>query len=87
MRAFYLASLAWLGRREFIQVHSGKTNREYELELRRRTRAVPHVRGLFSQNVVAFERCWYGMHDLNAADVDGFRSHMREIQTSLETAA
>ena len=40
LRALYLANLAWLGRREFITIHPGKTNREYELELRRKARAL-----------------------------------------------
>ncbi len=38
LRAYYLASLAWLGQRGFVSIHSGKTNRDYELELRRKAR-------------------------------------------------
>jgi hypothetical protein len=87
MRAFYLASLGWLGRREFLQIHSGKTNREYELELRRRTRTVPQARDLFAGNVAAFERAWYGMHEIGGEDVERFRTHMREMQQYLETAS
>ncbi len=33
-RAFFLANLAWLGRLEFLAIHPGKTNREFELELK-----------------------------------------------------
>lgn len=87
MRAFYLASLGWLGRREFLQIHSGKTNREYELELRKRTRAVPMARDLFAGNIAAFERAWYGMHEIGNEDVERFRTHMREMQKQLETAS
>jgi hypothetical protein len=86
MRAFYLASLGWLGRREFLQIHSGKTNREYERELRRRARSVPEARDLFARNVAAFERAWYGMHEIGGDDVERFRSHMREMQQRLEAA-
>jgi hypothetical protein len=87
MRAFYLASLGWLGRREFLQIHSGKTNREYEMELRRRTRTAPQARDLFAGNVAAFERVWYGMHEIGGEDVERFRTHMREMQKQLETAS
>ena len=87
MRAFYLASLGWLGRREFLQIHSGKTNREYEHELRRRARAMPEARDLFTRNVAAFERAWYGMHEIGGDDVERFRAHMREMQERLEAAS
>src|SRR5262249_6618415 len=53
LRALYLANLAWLGRLEFIAIHPGKTNREYEAELRRRARALPDARRLFAANVAA----------------------------------
>ncbi|MBS1854048.1 MAG: DUF4129 domain-containing protein [Acidobacteria bacterium] len=87
MRAFYLASLGWLGRREYLQIHSGKTNREYTLELRRRTAAAPAARDLFAYNVAAFERCWYGMHEPGAEEVEQFRTRVRELQRQLEAAA
>jgi hypothetical protein len=38
LRAFYLANLAWLGRQQFLSIDPGKTNREFELELRRKAR-------------------------------------------------
>jgi nucleotidyltransferase/DNA polymerase involved in DNA repair len=87
MRAFYLASLGWLGRREFLQIHSGKTNREYERELRRRARAMPEARELFARNIAAFERAWYGMHEIGGDDVERFRTHMREMQQRLEAVS
>jgi hypothetical protein len=83
MRAYYLASLGWLGRREFLQIHSGKTNREYEVELRRRTRTAPQARDLFAGNVAAFECAWYGMHEIRGEDVERFRTHMHEMQKQL----
>jgi len=87
LRALYLANLAWLGRREIIALHPGKTNREYEVELRRRTRAVPRIRELFVRNLAAFERSWYGMHDPGPDDVALFRRTFDEMKTALEAAA
>jgi predicted membrane protein len=86
MRAFYLASLSWLGRREFITIHPGKTNREYETELRRRTRAAPRMRELFAGNLAAYERCWYGMHDPLPEDVMEFRRRSDDMKTAIEAA-
>src|SRR4029077_11889351 len=86
LRAFYLANLAWLGRQEFIRIHPGKTNREFEVELRRRTRAFPEARDLFSVNVLAFERVWYGLHEVSQDDLALFRHRSGEIKRILGAA-
>jgi hypothetical protein len=83
LRAFYLANLAWLGRREWIAIHAGKTNREYESDLRRRARGFAEARGLYSQNIAAFERAWYGLHEVAAEDVEAFRERNARIKTLL----
>jgi hypothetical protein len=83
LRAFYLASLAWMGRSEFISIHPGKTNREYEVELRRHLRTFPEARALFGANVVAFERVWYGLHDVAAEEIGEFRARMGQMKTML----
>jgi len=88
LRAFYLANLAWLGRSEpgrspFLTIHPGKTNREYELELRRKARAFAEARDLFALNIAAFERAWYGLHQVGAEDVAVFRQHVDRIQAAL----
>jgi hypothetical protein len=80
LRALYLANLAWLGRREFITIHPGKTNREYELELRRKARALADARALFAGNVTAFERAWYGLHEVAADDIAAFRGRMDDMK-------
>jgi hypothetical protein len=76
LRAYYLASLAWLGQRGFIAIHAGKTNREYELELRRKARQFAEARALFGANISSFEAVWYGMHEASGASVEEFRARM-----------
>jgi hypothetical protein len=83
LRAFYLANLAWLGRREWIAIHAGKTNREYEGDLRRRAREFAEARGLFSQNIAAFERAWYGLHEVAEGDVELFRERNGRMKALL----
>ena len=86
LRALYLANLAWLGRREFLTIDAGKTNREYELELKRRARAFPEARGLFAGNVAAFERAWYGLHNVGMEDVGEFRGRVGQMKAILPGA-
>jgi hypothetical protein len=83
LRAFYLANLAWLGRREWIAINPGKTNREYEGDLRRRARGLAETRGLFTENLAAFERAWYGLHAVAAVDVELFRERNARMKTLL----
>ena len=80
LRALYLANLAWLGRREFVTIHPGKTNREYELELRRKARGMADARSLFAGNVAAFERAWYGLHEVGTQDIAAFRQRMDHMK-------
>jgi hypothetical protein len=87
LRAFYLANLAWLGREEFLSIHPGKTNREFEAELRRRARESPEARELFSANVRIFESAWYGLHDVFAEDAAQFRGRSEEIKARLNAAS
>ena len=83
LRAFYLACLAWLGRREFLSIHAGKTNHEYEKELNRRVRELPEARALFAGNVARFERAWYGAHTVSAEDAERFRQNTELLKGEL----
>ena len=84
LRAFYLANLAWLGRQQFLTIDAGRTNREFEMELRRKARRSPEARDLFSANVRAFERSWYGLHDVLEEDAREFRRRAEEMKTLLD---
>jgi hypothetical protein len=83
LRALYLGSLAWLGRRDVLSIHPGKTNHDYETELNRRTRAFPAARGLFAGNVAAFERAWYGLYAVSAEEATIFRQRTDELKSTL----
>jgi hypothetical protein len=87
LRAFYLANLAWLGREKFLTIDAGKTNREFELELRRRARHAQEARELFSANVRAFERAWYGLHEVGEEDAREVRRRAEEMKTRLSAGA
>ena len=81
LRALYLAGLASLAARELIALASFKSNREYENELRRRARARPAVQSAFSQNVAAFDRTWYGMHEVTQEVLQQFQSNLDQIRS------
>jgi hypothetical protein len=85
LRALYLANLAWLGRGEWIAIHPGKTNREYELEVRRKMRGFPEACSLFAANIVSFEGAWYGMHEVTAGDLDLLRQRLQRMKICMKT--
>jgi hypothetical protein len=87
LRAFYLANLAWLGRQEYLTIDAARTNREFELELRRKARQSPEARELFADNVRAFERAWYGLHEVLLDDAQAFRQRGDRIKLLLQPEA
>jgi hypothetical protein len=65
-RALYLCNLAFLADREAITLARSKSNREYARELERRLRGRPDLPVLFAENMLVFERVWYGRHPAGA---------------------
>jgi hypothetical protein len=80
IRAFYLATLAHLAQRNLIGIARFKSNREYEIELRRRAHAIPGMLALFGENLFIFERIWYGLHDVNRELVQQFAATVDRIR-------
>ncbi len=70
LRAFYLAGLAFLGEQRLVALAKYKSDREYEKELRRRAHAFPALLPIFKENMTAYQRCWYGMRDVERAALD-----------------
>lgn len=60
LRALYLACLSGLAAQDRLRLGRARSNRDYELEVRRRTRDHPQVGETFSEIVRVFERSWYG---------------------------
>ena len=80
LRAYYLASLAHLAEREMIAIAKFKSNREYETELRRRTRALAELHLAFAENVGIFDRVWYGLHEVTQDALFQFQSNLERIR-------
>ena len=87
LRALYLANLAWLRRQEYLTVEAARTNREFQVELSRKTRQSPEARELFAANVRAFERAWYGSHEVLPDDAQAFRKRGERIKVLLQPEA
>jgi hypothetical protein len=80
LRAFYFASLAHLAARSLITIAKFKSNREYERELRRRGHSLPELVSYFGENVLVFDRSWYGLHDVDAGLVGQFVANVERIK-------
>ena len=80
LRALYLGSLAALAQQEIIVLARFKSNRDYERELSRRAHARPETVNAFTQNVVVFDRIWYGAHPVDGEMVCRFTANIERIQ-------
>jgi len=81
LRALYLATLACLARQEFITIAKYKSDREYELELRRRSHTQPLLAGAFAENRALFENVWYGLHEVTPGIMERFSRNEEAIRT------
>ncbi|HEY5041248.1 MAG TPA: hypothetical protein VIK53_04540 [Verrucomicrobiae bacterium] len=82
MRAFYLASLSHLAARNLISIARYKSNHDYERELCRRAHAIPGLLPVFGDNIFAFERVWYGLHDVNRELVGQFAANVEKMKAT-----
>jgi hypothetical protein len=80
LRALYLATLACLARQELITIAKYKSDREYELELRRRSHTQPHLAGVFAENRAFFESAWYGLHEVTPGIMERFVQNQENIR-------
>ena len=80
LRASYLASLAHLGHRDFIQLARHKSNRDYDRELQRRARANTELLTAFDRNLASFERAWYGEHPVTPETLGDFSQNLERIR-------
>jgi hypothetical protein len=78
IRAAYLGTAATLASAGFLTIAPGKTNRDFERELRRRARRSSVVEP-FSESMRMFERCWYGDYPAGADEFTAMRSHYDRI--------
>jgi hypothetical protein len=80
LRASYLAGLAHLGHRELLHLARHKSNRDYDRELRRRARAQPDLVASFDDSLRAFERSWYGEHEVTRETLRDFVRNLERIR-------
>ena len=79
-RAMWLACLAHLGHRELLRIARHKSNRDYDLELRRRARTRDELLAAFRENLTAFESSWYGRHQVTAEIFARFSGNLERIR-------
>jgi len=79
LRAYFLAILALLARRNAIVIARYKSNREYERELYRKAHHAPELLAAFSGNMHLFEGVWYGAHEATADTIRTFRENQSRI--------
>lgn len=85
LRALYLAGLAFLGEQRLVALAKYKSDREYEKELRRRAHAFPALLPIFRENMLAYQRSWYGLHDVERAALDRAIANYEQLkQTTVE---
>jgi hypothetical protein len=81
LRALHLATLASLAYQDLITIARYKSDREYELELRRRSHTRPRLAEAFAENRALFERVWYGSHEATPGSIESFVRNREKMRT------
>ncbi len=81
LRAFYLATLAGLAEHGLITIEKFKSNREYEIELRRRAHQKAKLLTDFTTSREVFERVWYGLYTIEQPQLDDFAALQKRMIT------
>lgn len=82
LRALFFAGMAHLAHREVIVLARYKSNRDYQLELKRRAPGNSALQNAFAENRIAVERAWYGHHRVDAEMMSQFQSNLARIQAA-----
>ncbi|MGD8962649.1 MAG: hypothetical protein PVF29_15450 [Desulfobacterales bacterium] len=85
LRAFYLATLAGLAEHGLIAIEKFKSNREYEMELRRRAHQKEKLLTDFTTSREVFERVWYGLYTIKQPQLDDFAALQKRMITLAES--
>jgi hypothetical protein len=80
LRALYLGTLALLNHRGLLTIHACKSNRDYEGELRRRSRDTGLTQ-IFRLNIRSFEQSWYGFHEVTGEQIQSFRDNLGRMRS------
>jgi hypothetical protein len=80
LRAAYLAGLAHLGQRELLSIARHKSNYDYRRELRRRARSQNELLAVFDENLLVFERAWYGRGEVDRDLLNHFTGNLERIR-------
>jgi hypothetical protein len=80
LRAWFLASLAFLASREMLVIAKAKTNKDYQREVRLRARTAAGVDSLFASGVLSFESAWYGLRTVSDSEVQGFAATFHNMR-------
>jgi hypothetical protein len=81
VRAWFLATLAYLGRRELVSISRFKSNLDYRSELARRARGIAGLDALFAGRVLRFETIWYGLYPVEEGDVAEFAASLERMHS------
>jgi len=80
LRALYFACLSLLAEHRFLGIAKFKSNQDYRRELARRTHSMPELHRVFGENVLLFDRSWYGTHEVDEEVWRNFRNNWERIR-------
>jgi hypothetical protein len=85
LRALYLATLSVLAHQQLVRLGPAKSNRDYLVELTRRSRGDAVAVQFFRENIRLFEASWYGTHAVTSAIIETMRTNHQQVRSHATT--
>jgi hypothetical protein len=85
IRAFYFATLSLLSHSGMITITRFKSNRDYKKQLEQTMGNDHEICRIFSQNIITFNRIWYGFYEVTDDIVNNFISNHEQIRAHIQT--
>jgi hypothetical protein len=86
VRALYLADLAGLAGAGLLNIGKAKSDHDYCKELQRNILFETEVVQAFFQNIIVFQRIWYGMREVSEEMLEQFQGNHRRIMSHVGAA-
>jgi hypothetical protein len=80
LRAYFMATLAYLAQAHWITIAKFKSNREYWHELRRRAYDRQTMHEAFYRSVSAMDRVWYGLYPVSKEVLQHFLENVETVK-------
>ncbi|PCJ63045.1 MAG: hypothetical protein COA79_02725 [Planctomycetota bacterium] len=87
IRHIYLHALQSLAEKNYLLIKKHKTNKQYKLEVSRRTKHLPNLKSYFQKIVTNFENVWFGLYAIDETETQETIEYLKNLKEGISLHA